>query len=172
MPFCPKCRYEYRPGIEYCPDCEERLVDTPPDQKNESDSHSDEDIKNWVPLARLTAQPYAETVVEGLRHKCIPVVMLSESGHFGITGQLSIGMYRPVGGGYLILVPPECAEDADYEAELMLGEEWSALGKASYFQKFRTASMRQKRIFNLIEYYLSLAEFFLFRGILWPFVEH
>ena len=125
MPFCPKCRYEYRQGIEYCPDCEERLVDSlPPETNTDSDSLTEEDIKSWVPLARLTASPYADMVAEALRNKGIPVVVLSESGHFGITGQLSIGMYRPIGGGYVILVPPDCAEDADREAELMLGDEW------------------------------------------------
>ena len=26
MPFCPICRYEYREGIEVCPDCDAKLV--------------------------------------------------------------------------------------------------------------------------------------------------
>jgi len=26
MPFCPKCKYEYREGIEVCPDCDVKLV--------------------------------------------------------------------------------------------------------------------------------------------------
>jgi hypothetical protein len=29
MPFCPKCKYEYRPGVETCPDCDVKLVDKP-----------------------------------------------------------------------------------------------------------------------------------------------
>ena len=27
MPYCPKCRYEYRAEIEKCPDCDVALVD-------------------------------------------------------------------------------------------------------------------------------------------------
>ena len=27
MPFCPKCRYEYRPEAKTCPGCKEDLVD-------------------------------------------------------------------------------------------------------------------------------------------------
>jgi hypothetical protein len=26
MPFCPKCRYEYNPGVTVCPDCDLKLV--------------------------------------------------------------------------------------------------------------------------------------------------
>jgi hypothetical protein len=26
MPFCPSCHYEYREGIEKCPDCDKKLV--------------------------------------------------------------------------------------------------------------------------------------------------
>jgi hypothetical protein len=28
MPYCPKCRYEYRSGVKKCEDCDVRLVDT------------------------------------------------------------------------------------------------------------------------------------------------
>ena len=27
MPYCPDCRYEYREGVEKCPDCDQKLVD-------------------------------------------------------------------------------------------------------------------------------------------------
>lgn len=27
MPYCPKCGYEYQPGVKVCPDCDEELVD-------------------------------------------------------------------------------------------------------------------------------------------------
>lgn len=30
MPFCPKCRYEYRPDIKKCPDCDVPVVDVLP----------------------------------------------------------------------------------------------------------------------------------------------
>jgi hypothetical protein len=124
MPYCPKCKYEYRPGIEYCPDCHERLVYSLPDDIIEDEPDIYAGYDDWLPLARLTSLQFAEMVVEGLKAKNIPVVMLSEAGHFGITGQLGMGTYRPVGGGYLIMVPEAFADDADREAELMLGDEW------------------------------------------------
>lgn len=30
MPFCPSCKYEYRPDIKKCPDCDVALVDELP----------------------------------------------------------------------------------------------------------------------------------------------
>jgi len=26
MPFCPKCKYEYRPDVTVCPDCDLKLI--------------------------------------------------------------------------------------------------------------------------------------------------
>ena len=124
MPYCPKCKYEYRPGIEFCPDCDEPLVDEIPDDIIDDEPDIFAGYDDWLPLARLTSLQFAEMVVEGLKAKDIPVVMLSEAGHFGVTGQMGMGSFRPIGGGYLIMVSEEYAEDADREAELMLGDEW------------------------------------------------
>lgn len=34
--FCPKCRYEYKPGINRCPDCDVDLVSSlPPEEEDE-----------------------------------------------------------------------------------------------------------------------------------------
>lgn len=33
MPFCPSCKYEYRPDIKECPDCREKLVDKLPEEE-------------------------------------------------------------------------------------------------------------------------------------------
>jgi len=35
MFFCPKCKYEYNPGIEICPDCDEKLTDNLPREGTE-----------------------------------------------------------------------------------------------------------------------------------------
>lgn len=33
MPWCPQCKYEYKPGKKNCPDCGSTLVDKPPETK-------------------------------------------------------------------------------------------------------------------------------------------
>ena len=43
MPFCPKCKYEYREGFTLCPDCDVELVPELPWRKN----HLSRSISNW-----------------------------------------------------------------------------------------------------------------------------
>ncbi|MCD6160822.1 MAG: hypothetical protein J7K40_00220 [candidate division Zixibacteria bacterium] len=124
MPFCPNCRYEYREGITVCPDCKEKLVESLSDEITVNNSDDEAIYKDWVQIARLTSPQYAELVLEGLRVKDIPAVILSGAGHFGQTGQFGISSFRSVGGAYSILVPKAFIVDADKEAELILGDEW------------------------------------------------
>lgn len=124
MPYCPKCKYEYRPGIEICPDCDERLVYSLPDEVLADEPDIYAVYTDWLPIARLVSLQYAQMVVEGLKTKNIPAIVLSDTGYLGQTVHFGIGALRLSGGGALVLVPAQFAEDADTEAELMLGDEW------------------------------------------------
>lgn len=84
MPFCPKCRYEYQPGTDVCPDCDEKLVAEMPIESPVDEA--DDDVADWVPLARLTSHEYAEMVLTRLRDMQIPSVILSGAGYFGTAG--------------------------------------------------------------------------------------
>jgi hypothetical protein len=123
MPFCPNCRYEYKPGVATCPDCGAELVDSLP-EKSEEQGNEIRNSEDWVQLGRLTSQQYAEMIEEALKEKDIPVVVLSSVGHFGYTGQMGISSFRPVGGGYTVMVPKEYAADADEIAQIVIGDEW------------------------------------------------
>ncbi len=124
MPFCPKCRCEYREGFAVCSDCGEKLVAYLPEDVKPGQQNDKSDEINWIPIARLTSYQYAEMVVEGLRSKDIPAIVRSGTGHFGITGQMGNFTFRPVGGGYVVLVSEELVADAIIEAEIILGDEW------------------------------------------------
>ena len=118
--FCPKCRYEYEPHIFVCPDCDEKLVATLPELPSEKAPEE----KNWVELARLASPQSAQMVLEVLQAKMVPAVILSEAGFFGQTGQIGPTVVHPVAGPYSVMVPEGFVEEADAEAEAILGEEW------------------------------------------------
>jgi len=121
MPFCPNCKYEYKPTVSVCPDCDEPLVEVlPEDVEGEIEDAYD----NWVPLCRLTSDQYSEMLVEALDSKDIPAIIHSGTGHFGMTGQMGASSFRPIDGAYTIMVPEEKADDAANEASIILGDDW------------------------------------------------
>lgn len=126
MPFCPKCRYEYRPEISECPDCQEKLVPALSLEPEEADGPGRE--YDWVPIARMTSVQYAEMVIEALRSKDIPALLADRTGHFGKTGQMGTDSFRPISGAVTTLVVPrEFVSDAAREAEVILGDEWDRI---------------------------------------------
>jgi hypothetical protein len=66
MPFCPSCRYEYKPGVWECPDCGARLVEKLPEEpeKTEPEEWPNPD---FVPLRNLPSRLYAEMLREALQ---------------------------------------------------------------------------------------------------------
>lgn len=122
MPFCPKCRYEYNPGVGRCPDCDEQLVDYLPAEGSQPAIMQQYD--NWIQLARFTSIQYAQMLLEGLNAKEIPCVLLSAMGYHGSMGFIGEDFVRPMSAGISIMIPEEYVLDADREASLMLGDIW------------------------------------------------
>ena len=143
--FCPKCKYEYTPVVTVCADCNETLVTAEElkavveDEKKVDASPLLEELTNgeafadapdfpkdidWVHLARLNSQQVSEMLLEVLHAKNIAAVVHSETGYFGITGQLGMSSYSPIGGGYSLFVDRNSMDDVDNEASIMMGEEW------------------------------------------------
>ena len=122
MSFCPKCRYEYKPGLTICPDCDEPLVDVLPEP--ESDEPKNEDTGDWVPMAVLNSPQYANMLEEALRAKYIPIIVKSAAGHFGQIGAIGTDSVFSASRGYLILIKKEFLAEADYEAKNILGDIW------------------------------------------------
>ena len=123
MPFCPKCKYEYRQGIEICPDCDERLVHELPLEVEEPPDlfkHYDD----WVQAARFASPIYADMIVEALKAQNIPAVILQ--GGSKAFGQYGTSWQGPGSGGFTLMIPREHIEETDKEAALILGDEWES----------------------------------------------
>lgn len=118
MPYCPKCHYEYNPEVFECPDCCVALVAEIPEDFDEKI------YENWVRVVRFRSEQYAHMILEALRSKEIPSVIVSGAGHFGITGQMGVSSFRPVDGGYSLMVPAEFVDRANFEGNALLGDEW------------------------------------------------
>ena len=121
MPYCPRCKYEYRTGISKCPDCDEYLVDRLPLDPEEVLVDPSDDHQDWIIVARLNSYQYAEMLVQGLRAKDIPVVVYSST---GLVAQFGGDMIKPTKDSYAIMILREYIAEADHEANLMLGEIW------------------------------------------------
>jgi len=63
MPYCPKCRYEYREGIEECPDCDVELVEVLPTEQEQEKADLRDIAHNTVPLENeIELDTFQETV--------------------------------------------------------------------------------------------------------------
>ncbi len=124
MKYCPKCRYEYEAEVTTCPDCKVALVLELP--KEDDPLEGEDKYKDWVAMARLTSSQMAEMVLDSLRQKDIPAVLNSGAGYFGVTGQMGLSSFRPVGGAYTLMVPNEHTADAIEEVKIILGDDWES----------------------------------------------
>jgi hypothetical protein len=86
MPFCPNCRFEYRPEIWECPDCKVRLVDKLPDEEIPKRKEDDTTQNvNYVPLRSLPSRLYAQMLKEALENESIPSLIKGDEAVFRAT---------------------------------------------------------------------------------------
>jgi hypothetical protein len=101
--FCPKCRYEYREGIEVCPDCGERLTERPPRSPGPL---ADEPAK-LVEVCQAANPDHAESIRAALDRAGIPCVIFP----YHPNGDLAdVPLPR-------IMVPEDVAEERREEIE-------------------------------------------------------
>ena len=79
MPWCPKCGYEYNPGIKLCPDCEEPLVEQLEGEEDFSRNYTD-----MVPVTHL------ENEIEGAVLKSV----LEEQGIHAIVRDFIVSQHQ------------------------------------------------------------------------------
>ena len=73
MPFCPKCRFEYKEGMNECPDCGGPLAD-------ELAPEASPEEPNFVPLKNVPSRLYAQMVQEALKNEGIACMIKGDEG--------------------------------------------------------------------------------------------
>lgn len=107
MPFCPSCKYEYRQGINRCPDCNVCLVDElPPEPAPRA-------AMPTVELVRVASYPY-EVMAQEARMR------LEREGIYAAISNEKIGQTDMIlawaDGGIHVVVP---ADDAARALEIL-----------------------------------------------------
>lgn len=107
MPYCPKCRFEYKEGMEQCPDCGAPLVDELPEERPPESPH-------FVPLRNMPSRMYAQMLQEALKNEGIPSMIKGDEGIPLRTTTMHIPVSR-----ITIWVPQKDAEKANGIADWM-----------------------------------------------------
>jgi len=95
MPFCPKCRYEYKPEIWECPDCGVRLVEKLEEEepeeelitKESTESEDEEAVKDtdFVPLACYKSRFSSDFLQEALEKDGIHSIIINRDDIIRVT---------------------------------------------------------------------------------------
>jgi hypothetical protein len=118
--YCPKCKYEYQPGIWVCPDCHETLVDKLPSTSSAAVTPDE----SWVPVGRVASQTKSEMAKGALDSSNIPSVILSSTFKaYGKGLDFQLGLSLAEGEGNVIMVPREFREEALVVLEAVLGDD-------------------------------------------------
>jgi uncharacterized Zn finger protein (UPF0148 family) len=93
MPYCPKCGFEYKAGIEKCPDCGATLVEKLPEEESAQGV-------DYVPLRSLPSRLYAEMLQEALKKEGIPSFIKSDDiaitfPSYGTTSAVTVTIWVP-----------------------------------------------------------------------------
>jgi len=92
MPFCPNCRFEYKEGIEVCPDCGTDLVEELPEEAGPLET------VEFVLLKDLPSRLYAEMLKGALEKEGIACVVKGDDvgsmlGTYATTSPFSVTVW-------------------------------------------------------------------------------
>lgn len=104
MPFCPKCRTEYVPGVRTCADCGIPLVASLPPEPTPEDVH-------WAELPSFPTLPQGEMVRAELERRGIRTMLKKDV--------FASGFGRH---GTVIFVPQELYDEAAAIRQEMIGD--------------------------------------------------
>lgn len=124
MGFCPSCKYEYQPGVNVCPDCNEELVSHLPASSPTSAAVQPDD--SWIGVCRVSGVTRAGLAKGALDSNNIPsIVMSSQFRAYGSDPMLQASLTQ--GNDDILMVPREYADEAELILEAILGEDFDRI---------------------------------------------
>jgi len=124
LSFCPKCKYEYSPGVNVCSDCNEPLVDRLPESAAAAVVPDD----SWVGVCTVSGSMTTGLAKGALDSNNIPSMVMSSKffTQQGI-GALFAGLSLSGGQGDILMVPREFSDEAQLILEAVLGDDFQSL---------------------------------------------
>ncbi len=121
MAYCPLCKYEYRKGVEICPECNEPLVKR--SQVRHTAAVQPDD--SWVVVAGVSSTMESQLVRGSLDSNNIPSVTMSSDLAPVISKEIPVSFAATRGNdGKLVLVPRDFLEEAVLLLRAVLGEDF------------------------------------------------
>ncbi|MCK4857117.1 MAG: DUF2007 domain-containing protein [candidate division Zixibacteria bacterium] len=105
MPFCPKCKYEYKIGVARCPDCGSDLVEKLAEEPAKA---TDNDVRA-VLLLKTDDRIYAQLMASVLEEAEIPFWSKRLDGGFGygVSGAITHLSYDSTGAAEIYVHPDD-----------------------------------------------------------------
>ena len=107
MPFCPKCKYEYRKGMKVCPDCDVQLEDKLHEEPQPGAAIDD----SWAPLTTASNRMELDIIQGVLESAGIPTFVQSQLSTIYPTTILNFTS-SVMGAGMTLCVPASRLKDA------------------------------------------------------------
>ena len=120
MPYCPSCRYEFKPNVSVCPDCNEQLV---PELAKPSGASQPDD--SWIGICRVSGGYKGDLARGALDSNNIPSMVMSSSFNSIGTGDAHLG--KVLTPGDIVMVPREFKDEATLILEAVLGEDFQSV---------------------------------------------